>query len=366
VERASMASTTATPQTPTTSQVEGDGASSTSNSSIKAIGVGIIGAGRMGRIHASTLARGMIPDARLVAVCDVLEEPARRMAAEFGVSNVFTDYLRLVENREVEAVVIATPSVMKPQIVKFACEIGKHVFCEAPIAPALHDAEQVMKSSQRSPAKFQVGYQRRSDPLYLALKEKVDSDSVGPPVLVKATTREPIPNPAEWPDLRGSGGIFFETCSHDYDLVRWLCMSEVSRVEAEGSTRSQPDQHTVITNLYLANGMVAQVDASRMSSYGYDVRAEVMGTKGVVLTRQEVRSDLRVIVKGGGEPAKKMHAGYAERFGEAYRLELGAFVRSIVRDEETIATAVDGRAAVEIAAAAKKSMQEGKAVNLPL
>ena len=181
-------------------------------------------------------------------------------------------------------------------------------------------------------------------------------------VLVRAGTRESLPNPTQWPDLKGSGGIFFETCSHDYDLVRWLCRSEVSRVEAEGSARSQPDQHTVITNLYLANGVVAQVDASRMASYGYDVRAEVMGTKGIIFTRPDAARDFRVLVKGQQEPVE-MHAGYADRFADAYRLELESFVRSIIKDEETLATAADGRAAAEIAAAAKKSMQEGKAVD---
>jgi predicted dehydrogenase len=319
----------------------------------------------MGRIHATMLARGAVPGARLVAVSDVLEEPARRMAAEFQVTNVFTDYLRLVENREVEAVIVATPSLIKPQIVKFASEVGKHIFCEAPIASSFHDADQVFRSSQKSAAKFQVAYQRRFDPLHLRLKEKVDSDVVGSVVLVRASTRESLPNPAQWPDLKGSGGIFFETCSHDYDLVRWLCRSEVSRVEAEGSARSQPDQHTVITNLYLANGVVAQVDASRMATYGYDVRAEVMGTNGVIFTRPDAARDFRILVKGQQEPVE-IHAGYASRFADAYRLELESFVSSIVKDEETLATAADGRAAVEIAAAAKKSMQEGKAVNLPL
>lgn len=329
----------------------------------KQVGVGIIGAGKMGRIHASNLAKGM-PNAKLVAVSDVLEDPAKKLAAEFGVTNVFTDYLRLVENREVQAVVIATPALQKPQIVKFASEVGKHIFCEKPIATTFHDAEQVLKWSQKSPAKFQVGYQRRFDPLHVKVKETIDSGEIGNIVLVKSTTRDPLPNPAQWPDLKSSGGIFFDTCSHDYDLVRWLCGSEVGRVEAEGSPRSQPDQHTVITNLYLANGVVAQVDASRMSSYGYDVRVEVLGTKGAIFTRPDTASDLRVLK--GSQERVTTYGWYADRFKEAYRLEMESFVDSIVKDEDTKATAQDGKAAVEIAAAARKSMLEGKAVNLPL
>ena len=138
----------------------------------------------------------------------------------------------------------------------------------------------------------------------------------------------------------------------------------MSRVEAEGSPRSQPDQHTVVTNLYLANGVVAQVDASRMSSYGYDVRVEVLGTKGAIFTKPDAASDIRVLK--GSQEAVATYAWYTERFKEAYRLEMESFVGSILNDEDTKATAHDGKAAVEIAAAAKKSMQEGKAVNLPL
>jgi len=329
----------------------------------KQVGVGIIGAGKMGRIHAKNLARG-IPDAKLVAVSDVVEDSAKKLAAEFGVTNVFTDYLRLVQNREVEAIVIATPTLIKPQIVKFACEAGKHIFCEKPIATNFSDAEQVIKSTQKSPGKFQVGYQRRFDPLHVKVKETIDSEEIGSVVLVRTNTRDPLPNPAQWPDIKSSGGIFVDTCSHDYDVVRWLCGSEVSRVEAEGTPRSQPDQHTVITNLSMANGVLAQVDASRMSSYGYDVRVEVLGSKGAIFTKPDAPSAMRVVK--GSQETLSTYAWYPDRFKEAYRLEMESFIECIVKDTDTKATAHDGKAAVEVSAAARKSMQEGKAVNLPL
>jgi len=329
----------------------------------KQVGVGIIGAGKMGRVHATNLATG-VPDARLVAVADAVEDSAKKLAAEFGVTNVFTDYLRLVQNREVQAIVIATPTLMKPQIVKFACEVGKHIFCEKPVATTFSDAEQVMKSTQKSPGKFQVGYQRRFDPLHVKIKETIESGEIGSVVLVRSNTRDPLPNPAQWPDIKSSGGIFVDTCTHDYDVVRWLCGSEVSRVEAEGSPRSQPDQHTAITNLSMANGVLAQVEASRMSSYGYDVRVEVLGNKGAIFTKPDAPSAMRV-VKGTQETLTP-YTWYTDRFKEAYRLEMQSFIESIVKDTETKATAHDGKAAVEVAAAARKSMQEGKAVNLPL
>lgn len=329
----------------------------------KAVGVGIVGAGRMGRIHASNLARGM-PNARLVAVSDVVEDSAKKLAAEFGVTNVFTDYLRLVQNREVQAVVIATPTLQKQQIVKFACDAGKHIFCEKPIATSLRDAEQVLNSSQSSPAKFQVGYQRRFDPVHVKIKEALEAGEIGSIVMVRSSRRDSLPSPSQWPDVKNSGGIFFDTCSHDYDLIRWLCASEVSRVEADGSPRSQPDQHTVVTNLSMANGVVAQVDASRMSSYGFDVRVEVLGTGGAVFTRPDAASGIRVVK--GSQEAVATYGSYSDRFKEAYRLEMQSFIDCIVKDTDPKVTAQDGKAAVEVAAAARKSMQDGKAVNLPL
>ena len=332
------------------------------SSSSKQVGVGIIGAGRMGRIHAFNIKS--VPNAKLVAVSDVAEDVARRLASEHGVTSIFTDYLRLVENRDVQAVVIATPTLQKPQIVKATCEVGKHIFCEGPVAPTFHDAEQVLKSSQKSPAKFQVGHQRRFDGSHVRTKEAIDSGRIGTTVLVKSNTRDPAPDPAKWPDVKASGGIFFDMCSHDYDAVRWLCGSEVSRVMADGSQRSQADQHTAITNLYLANGVVAQVDASRMVNYGYDARVEVVGTKATVFTRPDAADDLRIL--SGPQESIGVYGGYADRFKEAYRLEMESFIDSIAQDRDTVVTAFDGKAAVEIAAAAKKSMQDGKVVNLPL
>jgi myo-inositol 2-dehydrogenase / D-chiro-inositol 1-dehydrogenase len=329
----------------------------------KQVGVGIIGAGKMGRIHASNIATA-VSNAKLVAVSDVVEDSARRLASEYGVTNIFADYLRLVENREVQAIVIATPTSLKAQIVKAACEVGKHIFCEAPVAPTFGDAEQVMKSCQKSPAKFQVGYQRRFDGPHKKIKEALESGRVGSTVLVRSNTREQAPEQTRWPDLKTSGGIFFDVCTHDYDAVRWMCGSEVGRVMADGSARSQPDQHTAITNLYLANGAMAQIDACRMVNYGYDARLEVIGTKAAIFMRPDAASDLRIL--NGPQESIGAYGGYADRFKEAYSLEMQSFVDSIVNDTDTKVTAHDGKAAAEIAAAAKKSMQEGKAVNLPL
>src|SRR6266850_4795978 len=163
------------------------------------VGVGIIGAGKMGRVHAANLAKGIL-NAKLVAVSDVVEDSAKKLGAEFGVTNIFTDYLRLVENREVKAVIIATPTSLKPQIVRAACEVGKHIFCEKPVANTFHDAEQAVKWTQKSPAKFQIGYQRRFDPLHVRIKENVESGEIGTTVLVKSSTRDPLPNPAQWPE----------------------------------------------------------------------------------------------------------------------------------------------------------------------
>ena len=247
---------------------------------------------------------------------------------------------------------------------KFACEAGKHIFCEMPIATTFHDADQVGKSTQKSPAKFQVGYQRRFDPPHVKIKETLESGEMGSIVLVKSNTRDPLPNPTQWPDLKNSGGIFVDTCSHDYDVVRWLCGSEVSRVEAEvlATVAARP-----------AHGHHEPLDGERGDGPGggkqdVKIRLRRQGRgardKGAIFTRPDAPARMRA-VKGPKE-SLATYTWYADRFKEAYRLEMESFIDSIVTDAEPKVTAQDGKAAVEVATAARKSMQEGKAVNLPL
>jgi myo-inositol 2-dehydrogenase/D-chiro-inositol 1-dehydrogenase len=337
--------------------------------SSKPVGVGLIGAGQIGKVHAQNLAR-RIPNARLKGIADSYIDAANAVAALTGVPNVYKDYAGLLQNREVDAVVVATPTFMKMEIVKAALEAGKHVFCEKPMALTLDEADQFVRMAERGGTKFQVGYQRRFDPSYMRVKSSIDSGELGRMLLLRSNTRDPPQKVAGWADPKVSGGIFLDTSSHDYDVIRWLSGSEAVSVMADGVTTAYPelkglgDQDTTMTIIRLANGALAHVDACRVSVYGYDIRAEVVGMDGAAFMDIGKSSEAHVLKKSW--ESNEFSYWYTERFDEAYRAELEGFASAIIGDTAPRVTARDGRAAVEIGLAARKSMQERKAVLLPL
>jgi len=338
-------------------------------SSSKPVGVGLIGAGQIGKVHAQNLAR-RVPNARLEAIADSYVEAAKSVAALTGVTDVYSDYAKMMESKEIDAVVIATPTFMKMQVVKAAVEAGKHIFCEKPMALTLTDADELIRLSKQGGKKFQVGYQRRFDPSYMRIKSAIDAGEIGTMLLLRSNTRDPPQKVAGWADPKVSGGIFLDTSSHDYDVIRWLSGSEAVSVIADGVTTAYPDlkslgdQDTTMTIIRLANGALAHVDACRVSVYGYDIRAEVIGTEGAAFMDIGKSSEAHVMKKSW--ESNEFSYWYTERFDEAYRGELEGFATAIQEDTEPRVTAKDGRAAVEIGLAAKRSMLERKAVTLPL
>lgn len=335
----------------------------------KSIGVGLIGAGQIGKVHAQNLA-SRVPNARLVGIADSNIEAAKSVAAITGVTDVETDYTLLLRKEEINAVIVATPTFMKSQIVRAAIEAGKHVFCEKPIAITLREADEFVKMAGRAGTKVQIGYQRRFDPSYMRMKKAIDAGELGTLLLLRSNTRDPPQKVAGWADPKVSGGIFLDTSSHDYDIIRWLSGSEAVNVVADGVTAAYPelkglgDQDTTMTIIRLSNGALAYVDACRVSVYGYDIRAEVIGTEGAAIMDMGRNSEAHLMKKSW--ESNEFSYWYTERFEEAYRAELEGFAAAILTNEEPRVTAEDGRAAVELGLAAKKSMQEGRAVSLPL
>jgi myo-inositol 2-dehydrogenase/D-chiro-inositol 1-dehydrogenase len=337
--------------------------------SSKPVGVGLIGAGQIGKVHAQNLAR-RVPNARLKAIADSNIEAAKAVAALTGLNEVYGDYTKMMENEEIDAVVIATPTFMKMQVVQAAVDAGKHIFCEKPMALTLADADELIRISKKGGKKFQVGYQRRFDPSYQRVKSAIDAGEIGTMLLLRSNTRDPPQKVAGWADPKVSGGIFLDTSSHDYDVIRWLSGSEAVSVIADGVATAYPDlktlgdQDTTMTIIRLANGALAHVDACRVSVYGYDIRAEVIGTEGAAFMDIGKSSEAHVMKKSW--ESNEFSYWYTERFDEAYRGELEGFASAIIGDTEPRVTAMDGRAAVEIGLAAKKSMLEKKAISLPL
>jgi len=320
-------------------------------------------------VHAQNLAR-RVPNAKLAAIADSNKAAADAVGAQTGVAQVYGDYRALLENRDIEAVVVATPTFLKLEVVKAAAQAGKHIFCEKPMALTLKEADEFIRTSEKARIKFQVGYQRRFDPSYMRVKQAIDSGEIGTMLLLRSNTRDPPQKVAGWADPKVSGGIFLDTSSHDYDVIRWLSGSEAESIIADGATTAYPelkglgDKDTTMTIIRLANGALAHVDACRVSVYGYDIRAEVVGTEGAVFMDIGKSSEAHVLRKSW--ESNEYSYWYQQRFDEAYRGELEGFATAILNDSEPRVTARDGRAAVEIGLAARLSMEQRKAVNLPM
>lgn len=328
--------------------------------------VGIIGAGRIGRIHAKHLAY-YVQRASLHAVADIDWEAAQACAEEFEVPNVAQDYRVLLEDSDLGAVVICSSTDTHRQIIEEAAAAGKHIFCEKPIAFRLEDIDEALDAVERAGVKFQVGFNRRFDPSFRRVREAVKQGEVGDPHLLHLISRDPSPPSIDY--IERSGGLFFDMTIHDFDMARFLIPSEVTEVYAEGAVRIDPeirragDLDTAVVTLRFENDVIGTIDNSRKAVYGYDQRAEVFGSQGrvqsgnvypntaVVSTEEQVRRDLPIHF-------------FMERYIESYRAELNAFVDAVIDDEPVPVDGEDGRISVVMSIAARRSYDENRSVSL--
>ena len=257
------------------------------------INVGIIGAGRIGQVHAKSILTG-VPEARILSIADPFMKPeVAEWAKSVGIENVYEDYHKILEDERIDAVLICASTNLHAQISLEAIAAGKHIFCEKPIDQTLERIEEVKAALAASPKKlvYQVGFNRRYDHNYRALRKTVEDGKIGEVQFVRVSSRDPEPPPAKY--VAVSGGIFMDMMIHDLDMVRYLSGQEVVEVYAQGACLIDPeigkagDIDTCTIMLKLANGALATVDGSRKAVYGYDQRGEVFGSKGCATTQNE-------------------------------------------------------------------------------
>ena len=307
--------------------------------------LGLIGAGKVARVHAANLAR--LESARLVAVADAVPEAARSLADETGCDAVSVD--TLLERADVEALLVTTPPDTHAALIERAAAAGKHLFCEKPLATSLRDARSAVDAAERAGVLLQIGYNRRFDPAFRSVRDAVRRGSVGRPLLLRISSRDPSPPPAEY--LPHSGGVFLDTTSHDFDLARFVLDAEITEVAARGSSLVDEnaaaigDVDTLVVALSFSNGAFGAIDNCRTSAYGYDQRLEVHGMDGLA-EAENVPSHF-----------------YTDRYEQAFRLELEAFVAALDGAELEV-TGQDGLAAVAAAEAARRSLDEARVVRL--
>jgi myo-inositol 2-dehydrogenase/D-chiro-inositol 1-dehydrogenase len=332
----------------------------------RTLNVGVIGCGRIGRIHAENLAT-RIPGARLVATADVAVSAATEVAAQLHVSKATGDYHELLADAAIDAVAICSSTGTHAQIIQEAATAGKHIFCEKPIDYDLARIRAALAAVEKAKVKLQIGFNRRFDPSFAKVRELVTSGAVGQPHVIRITSRDPSPPPLEY--IKVSGGIFLDMTIHDFDMVRFLSGSEAEDVYAIGDALVDPairdagDVDTAIVTLRLKNGALATIDNSRKAIYGYDQRIEVFGSQGSASAGNRT-PDAHVLADATGvHEAKPLHF-FLERYAEAYVIEMRAFVEAVLKDRPPPASGLDGLQPVIMALAARRSLRAGRPIKL--
>ncbi|MDQ4076166.1 MAG: inositol 2-dehydrogenase [Chloroflexota bacterium] len=328
--------------------------------------VGVIGAGRIGNIHAANLAN-QIANAEISVISDPNLAAAEQMADRFKVVDFVADHKELLANDEVDAVAICSASPTHPAIIKDAAAAGKHIFCEKPIGFELEEIDEVLAAVDASGVKLQVGFNRRFDRNFRRARDRVVSGDIGRPHVLRITSRDPEAPPPGY--LVGWGGIFKETTIHDFDMARFVIDSEVEKIYVAGGALGYPefaasnDLDTVVITLHFANGALGTIDNGYQAVYGYDQRLEVYGSKGTVWVENE-RSDTHLFACAEGVQQARPPYFFLERYLDSYRAEMQAFVDCVLNDTPPPVTGRDGRIPIVLSIAAQKSYDEGRPVEI--
>ena len=341
---------------------------------MKDVGLAVIGLGRLGYAHAWTIAR-RARNAKLVALCDAVEDLAKKRAEEFGCL-YFTDYNKMLENKDIDAVCVVTPTHLHVKPVTAVIQAGKALFCEKPLAHNMKDTLTLAKAIKDSGIMCQIGFMSRYDPAYMKAVEMIKDGVIGKPVYYGGFSRDPFP-PVPWAcDLKKGGGLLSDVLVHDADRARFLMLDEVARVyaseanlvaDAQGVERFA-DNCTV--NFTFRNGALGNVHLSMNAAYGFDHRTEVFGSKGRIMIGGIESVDVTVCTQDRGccKPETFMPEGdmppFMFRFGEAYAMELTEFVDCVLENKKPRCTEDDAVEAYKICMAALRSAGERAPVDL--
>ena len=331
------------------------------------LNIGIIGAGRIGKVHLQSVTR-YVTDAKVIALADpFMNAETEEWARSLGVAKLTRDYKEILADPEVDAVFICSSTDTHSAISLEAIAAGKHIFCEKPVDHDLGKIKAVMQALEGSNVKYQVGFNRRFDHNFAAAREAVASGRIGELAVLKITSRDPGAPPVDY--IKVSGGIFLDMTIHDFDMVRFISGEEVTEVYAAGGVTVDPaigeagDIDTAVVTLRLESGALAVIDNCRRASYGYDQRLEAFGSKGQVAISNDTASSA-VVSDASGVTAEKPLYFFLERYMQAYAAEVEAFVAA-VRDDAPVPVGIDaGLQSVLIGVAAKKSLELGRPVKL--
>lgn len=332
----------------------------------KILNVGIIGAGRIGKVHAETLAY-RVPQAAPAAIADTNRAMAQDVAKRCGIAQVASDAEEILSDPKIDAVLICSPTDTHAELVVRAAQAGKHIFCEKPIDHGLAKIDRALAAVQKAGVKFQVGFNRRFDANFARVRRAVTEGEIGTPHLMHIISRDPGPPPIAY--IKVSGGIFLDMTIHDFDMARFLIGDEVDSVYTAGAVKVDPeigkagDLDTALIVMQFKNGVIATIDNSRKAVYGYDQRVEILGSAGMIATGNNYPN--QAIVSTATAVQRDLPLNFfMERYTESFVSEMQSFVSAVLEDKPTQVTGTDGRVAVVMGLAARKSYDEKRPVRL--
>lgn len=328
--------------------------------------IGIIGAGRIGKVHAETLAF-RLPEAEILAITDVNREAAQSLAARCGIPAVAESSDAILANPQIEAVLICSSTNTHADLIVQAAQAGKHIFCEKPIAHSLSEIDRALDAADAAGVQLQIGFNRRFDANFARVRRAVVDGEIGTPRLLHIISRDPAPPPLDY--IRVSGGMFMDMTIHDFDMARFLIGDEVEEIYTAGGVMVDPkigeagDLDTAIVVMRFRNGVIATIDNSRQAAYGYDQRVEILGSAGKIGTENCYPNQAEI------STGKTVHRDlplnfFMERYTESFVNELRAFVTAVLEKRPTPVTGIDGRIPVVMALAARQSYDERRAVRI--
>ncbi len=321
----------------------------------------------MGQRHADNIRR-LIPEAQLVAVADTNVDGARRVAARLEIEHYYNSVEALVERKDIQAVAVVTPAKFHGAAIKACALAGKDIFCEKPLTLTVEEADEVLEVVAKAGVRLQPGHVRRYDPSHIRAKQRIESGEIGDPVIFKSLARDPAPPPVSYMQSGVNGMFFQDSTVHEFDLGRWMMDDEIAELHAYGAVLVFPeaaqfnDIDTALVNIRFSRGALGGVENYMQSGYGYDIRTEIVGSKGTIMLGYLQQTPEVVLTASGSRTDVVDH--FLVRFADAYLEEMRDFVRTILADREPRVDGFDGRQAVAAACAAERSYRECRPVAL--
>ena len=330
------------------------------------LNVGIIGAGRIGKVHAENLAF-RVPEARALAITDLNRDAAERVASRCGISTVASSADQILADPAIRAVLICSSTDTHADLIVHAAQAGKHIFCEKPIAHSLAKIDTALAAVRQAGVKLQIGFNRRFDSNFARVRAAVVGGEIGAPRLLHIISRDPAPPPVAY--VKVSGGIFLDMTIHDFDMARFLIGDEVEEIYTAAGVMVDPaigeagDLDTALIVLRFRNGVIGTIDNCRQAAYGYDQRAEILGSAGKIATENCYPTE--ATISTGQSVRRDLPLNFfMDRYTESFANEVRSFVQSVVEDKPTAVTGMDGRIPVAMGLAARKSFDEHRPVKL--